>query len=79
MTRPIAVPLGLVALVAVVAALAPPLRAAGCRPGEALSMGAVLVACGVAGLAWPAIAWWRTGVALGLHRHHGDLALGRSR
>ena len=30
--------------------------------GEAVSMVAVLAACGVAGLAWPAIAWWRTGV-----------------
>ena len=60
-TRPIAVPLGLVALVAVVLRWR---RRSGERlpRGELLSMGAVLAACGVAGLAWPAIAWWVTGV-----------------
>ena len=44
------------------AAVAPPLRApAGTRRG--FSMVAVPAACGLAGLAWPAIAWWRTGSA----------------
>ena len=60
-TRPIAVPLGVVALVAVVLRWR---HRSGRRlaRGEAFSMVAVLAACGLAGLAWPAIAWWRTGV-----------------
>ena len=35
---------------------------AGWPAARLLSMVTVLAACGVAGLAWPAIAWWRTGV-----------------
>jgi hypothetical protein len=60
-TRPIAVPLGVVALVGVVLRWR---HRSGHRlaRGEALSMVTVLAACGVAGLAWPVIAWWRTGV-----------------
>jgi hypothetical protein len=61
LSRPIAVPLGLVALVAVYLRW----RQRRARPisrGEYGSMAAALVACGVAGLLWPAIAWWRTGV-----------------
>ena len=48
--------------------------ASGCRAVSCSRWAPVLAACGVAGLAWPAIAWWRTGVALGLHRHDGDVA-----
>lgn len=62
LARPIALPLGLVALVVVVLRW----RARGERPvpvGEYAAMAAALVGCGLAGLVWPAIAWWRTGVA----------------
>ena len=36
--------------------------ASGCRAASCSRWVTVLAACGVAGLAWPAIAWWRTGV-----------------
>ena len=61
LSRPIAVPLGLVTLVVVVLRW----RARRERPitaGTYAAMAAALVGCGVAGLLWPAIAWWRTGV-----------------
>ena len=61
LSRPIAVPLGLVTLVVVVLRW----RARRERPltaGTYAAMLAALVGCGVAGLLWPAIAWWRTGV-----------------
>jgi hypothetical protein len=61
LSRPIAVPLGLVTLVVVVLRW----RARRDRPiskGTYAAMVAALVGCGVAGLLWPAIAWWRTGV-----------------
>lgn len=60
-TRPIAVPLGVVTLVAVWLRW----RARHERPvrgTESASMLAALVGCGVAGFLWPAIAWWHTGV-----------------
>lgn len=56
LARPIALPLGLVALVAVLLRW----RARGVdplRPREALAMAGSLVACGVSGLLWPVIAW----------------------
>ena len=55
-------PLGLVALVAVVLRWRRRHRRSGCRPVSCCPWAPVLAACGVAGLAWPAIAWWRTGV-----------------
>ena len=55
-------PWALVALVAVVAALAPPRPGDRLPRGEAVSMVAVLAACGRGRAGWPAIAWWRTGV-----------------
>src|SRR6476661_5752590 len=61
LSRPIAVPLGLVTLVVVILRW----RARRERPltaGTYAAMLAALVGCGVAGLLWPAIAWWRTGV-----------------
>ncbi len=61
LSRPIAVPLGLVTLVVVVLRW----RARRERPitrGTYAAMLAALVGCGVSGLLWPAIAWWRTGV-----------------
>lgn len=61
LSRPIAVPLGLVTLVVVYVRW----RHRRARPiarTEYASMAAALVGCGVAGLLWPAIAWWRTGV-----------------
>ncbi|MEO7447935.1 MAG: hypothetical protein ABI336_06640 [Humibacillus sp.] len=62
LSRPIAVPLGVVTLVVVVLRW----RTRAERPvsrGEYVSMAAALVGCGVAGLLWPAVAWWRTGVS----------------
>lgn len=62
LSRPIAVPLGLVTLVVVVMRW----RRRRERPitsGTYAAMLAALVGCGVAGLLWPAIAWWRTGVS----------------
>ena len=61
LARPVSLPLGLVALVAVV------LRwrrrhAEPVSPGEYAAMAASLVGCGLAGLVWPTIAWLRTGV-----------------
>jgi hypothetical protein len=61
LSRPIAVPLGLVTLVVVIMRW----RARRERPvtaGTYAAMLAALVGCGVAGLLWPAIAWWRTGI-----------------
>ncbi len=61
LARPIAVPLGIVALVAVLLRW----RARQTRPigrVEAGGMLAALLACGVAGLMWPMIAWWGTGI-----------------
>lgn len=61
LARPVALPLGLVALVVVVARW----RGRAARPvarGEYAGMAAALVGCGLAGLIWPAVAWWRTGV-----------------
>ncbi|TWP34540.1 hypothetical protein [Leekyejoonella antrihumi] len=58
--RPIAVPMALVALVAVVVRW----RARNGRPivvGEWVRMSVALVSCGVAGLIWPVIAWAVTG------------------
>ena len=62
LSRPIALPLGLVTLVVVVMRL----RKRAERPvgrREYAAMAAALVGCGVAGFLWPAIAWWRTGVS----------------
>ncbi len=59
LARPIALPLGLVALVAVIQRW----RGRAERPisaGEWASMLAALVGCGLSGLLWPAIAWWGT-------------------
>lgn len=61
LSRPIAVPLGVVTLVVVVLRW----RRRRDRPisrGTYAAMAAALVGCGVAGLLWPAIAWWVTGV-----------------
>lgn len=61
LARPIGLPLGLVALVAVWVRW----RARHEEPvsrGEYARMGAALVGCGLAGLVWPTIAWLRTGV-----------------
>lgn len=60
--RPIAIPLGVVALVMVV--LRWRRRHDDPLPGpERLRMLVALGACGASGLIWPAIAWWRTGRA----------------
>jgi hypothetical protein len=62
LTRPVAVPLGVVTLVALWLRW----RARTERPvtrGELAAGVASLVGCGVAGLLWPAIAWWVTGEA----------------
>ncbi|ANS80395.1 Integral membrane protein [Serinicoccus hydrothermalis] len=59
LARPVALPLGLVALVVVVARW----RERGSRPvsaGEYAGMASALVGCGLAGLVWPAIAWAST-------------------
>ncbi|GGK65653.1 hypothetical protein [Ornithinimicrobium pekingense] len=61
LARPIGLPLGLVALVAVW------LRwrrrhDEPVSPGEYARMASALVGCGLAGLVWPAVAWARTGV-----------------
>lgn len=61
LARPIAVPLGLVALVAVVVRW----RGRAARPiprGEYAAMAAALGGCGVAGLTWPALVWAGTGI-----------------
>ncbi|MEW1953844.1 hypothetical protein [Terrabacter sp. NPDC080008] len=61
LSRPIAVPLGIVTLVVVVLRW----RRRRDRPistSTYAAMAAALIGCGVAGLLWPAIAWWRTGV-----------------
>ncbi|MHA3834416.1 hypothetical protein ACXR8F_01710 [Terrabacter sp. AAH1] len=60
LSRPIAAPLGLVTLVVVVMRWRRR-REAPISTGTYASMLASLVGCGVAGLLWPAIAWWRTG------------------
>jgi hypothetical protein len=61
LSRPIAIPLGLVTLVVVINRWRRR-RERPVRRSEYASMAAALVGCGVAGLLWPAIAWWRTGV-----------------
>jgi MFS family permease len=61
LARPVALPLGLVALVAVVLRW----RSRGSEPlrrTELAGMAAALVGCGLAGLIWPALAWNGTGV-----------------
>ena len=60
LTRPIALPLGLVVLVAVL------LRwrqreSQALRPGERVAMVGAVVATGLSGLLWTALAWWGTG------------------
>src|SRR5699024_4903704 len=60
--RPVALPLGLVALVAVIWRW----RARDERPLDRqtyAAMAASLVACGLSGLMWPAYAAWRTGIS----------------
>ncbi len=60
LARPIALPLGLVALVAMWLRW----RRRSAEPvgaGEGASMLAALAGCGLSGLMWPAIAWWATG------------------
>lgn len=64
LARPVALPLGLVALVCVV------LRwrrrqEHPITPREGIGMLGSLVACGLSGLLWPAIVGWRTGVTTG--------------
>ncbi len=62
LSRPIAVPLGIVTLVVVVLRW----RRRDARPiprREYAAMLAALLGCGVAGLLWPAVAWWQTGVS----------------
>jgi hypothetical protein len=62
LSRPIAVPLAVVTLVAVIVRW----RARDARPlrgHEPVQIVAALVGCGAAGFLWPAIAWWRTGVS----------------
>jgi hypothetical protein len=64
LTRPIALPLVLVALVAVLVRW----RSRAAHPlarGETLGMAATLVSCGVSGLLWPVVVWWATGRADG--------------
>lgn len=61
LARPIALPLGLVALVCVVGRWRRR-REEPLRGGEIAGMLASLAGCGLAGLVWPTIAWWRTGV-----------------
>lgn len=61
LSRPIAIPLGLVTLVVVINRWRRR-RERPVRRSEYASMAAALVGCGVAGLLWPAVAWWRTGV-----------------
>lgn len=59
LARPIALPLGLVALVAVIGRW----RERDEKPistSESLAMLGSLVACGLSGLIWPAIVWWGT-------------------
>ena len=60
LSRPIAAPLGLVTLVVVVMRWRRR-RESPISTGTYASMLASLVGCGVSGLLWPAIAWWRTG------------------
>lgn len=60
LARPIALPLGLVALVAVLVRW----RSRGevpLRRGEGVGMLASLVSCGGSGLTWPVVVWWGTG------------------
>ncbi len=78
LARPIALPLGLVALVAVWLRWRrrdrDPLRR-----GDWGSMLATLVSCGLAGLMWPALVWWGTGSPSGYTdtmatwRHTGEV------
>lgn len=57
--RPVAVPLGVVALVACAHRFLRGPRPVTAREGVAML--ASLVACGIAGFTWPAVAWWATG------------------
>lgn len=60
LARPIALPLGLVALVAVLVRW----RSRGDAPlrrGEGAAMLLTLVSCGLSGLIWPVAVWWGTG------------------
>jgi hypothetical protein len=62
LSRPIGIPLGLVTLVVVIVRW----RRRSRDPigvGEYAAMAAALAGCAVAGLLWPVIAWWRTGVS----------------
>ncbi|MCK0111064.1 hypothetical protein MWU75_02765 [Ornithinimicrobium sp. F0845] len=64
LARPIALPLGLVALVAVILRW----RRREAEPisgGEYAGMAAALAGCGISGLIWPAIVWAQTGVPNG--------------
>ncbi|AXH98205.1 hypothetical protein DV701_17335 [Ornithinimicrobium avium] len=61
LARPVGLPLGLVALVAVVVRVRRRHEEPVTR-GEYAAMAASLAACGLAGLVWPTIAWLRTGV-----------------
>ncbi|EWT01089.1 membrane protein [Intrasporangium oryzae NRRL B-24470] len=62
LSRPIGVPLGIVTLVVVVLRWRERAERP-IAPRTYAAMLAALVGCGVAGLLWPAIAWWRTGVS----------------
>jgi hypothetical protein len=61
LSRPIAVPLGVVTLVVVVLRWRDRAERP-IAPRTYAAMLAALVGCGVSGLLWPAIAWWGTGV-----------------
>lgn len=60
LSRPIALPLGIVVLVALVVRWRER-RTDPIDRREGAGLLAMLAACGAAGLIWPAIAWWRTG------------------
>jgi hypothetical protein len=61
LSRPIALPLGLVTLVVVVLRWRRRVEHP-VRRRQYASMAVALLGCAVAGLLWPVIAWWRTGV-----------------
>ncbi|WP_238335827.1 hypothetical protein [Serinicoccus kebangsaanensis] len=60
LARPVALPLGLVALVVVLARWRDRDRRP-LAPREYAAMASALLGCGLAGLVWPAVAWARTG------------------
>jgi hypothetical protein len=62
LARPVAVPLAVVALVALWFRWRER-RENPIARREWIAMGSTLVGCGIAGGIWPAIAWWRTGVS----------------